>query len=117
MYTITLNDGTKLEKLELNGNNFISGEIIADDVFEDNLLKVTIEDGETTQEYTDMVLVANRAFDGKSWFVLREKTPQEIAAEAQERKIDLLADAVTMLSATSADTKEALEMILNGVTE
>ena len=78
MYTIKLTDGTTLDNLELNGNNFISDEVIGDDVFEGNLDTVTItnEDGESV-EYHDMVLVQNITFDGKSWFILAEMTDRQ----------------------------------------
>ena len=46
MYTITLADGTKIDNLELNGNNFISDTIINDEVFCNNLDTVIISDGE-----------------------------------------------------------------------
>ena len=97
MYTITLRDGTRLENLELNGNNFISEEIISDTVFADNLGTVTISDGETTDTYTDMKLMANRVWDGKSWFVLAEKTMQELQEEAREKELNELRQAMTAL--------------------
>ena len=84
MYTITLFDRTILENLELNGNNFISDKIISDDIFTNNLDKVEISDGESTRVYNDMMLVANRVIDGKSWFILMEKTPEQKEKEALE---------------------------------
>ena len=36
MYKITLANGTVLDNLELNGNNYISSRIIENDVFENN---------------------------------------------------------------------------------
>ena len=72
----------------MNGNNFISDEIILDDVFENNLKKVEISDGKSTQIYNDMVLVANRVIDGKSWFILAEKTPEQKEKEALEKCIN-----------------------------
>ena len=77
MYTIKLNNGTIISNLVLNGNNFISDKIISDDIFTNNLDKVEISDGKSTQIYNDMVLVANRVIDGKSWFILAEKTPEQ----------------------------------------
>jgi hypothetical protein len=76
MYTIKLNNETILSDLTLNGNNFISNKIISDDIFIGNLEKVEISDGKSTQIYQDMVLVANRVIDGKSWFILAEKTQE-----------------------------------------
>jgi len=82
MYTIKLNNGTIISNLVLNGNNFISDKIISNDIFTDNLDKVEISDGKSTQIYQDMMLVANRVIDGKSWFILMEKTPEQKEKEA-----------------------------------
>lgn len=98
MYTIILADGTQLTNLELNGNNFISDEIIADTVFKDNLSTIIITNGEKTETYTDMMLYSNRVDGGKSWFVLGEKTEQQ---KLRER--------ITSL-------EEQIEMLLSGVT-
>jgi len=84
MYTIKLYDGTVLTNLILNGNNFISDKIIPDDIFTDNLNEVEISDGENTHIYNDMMLAANRVIDGKSWFILAEKTPEQKEKEALE---------------------------------
>ena len=87
MYTIKLNNGTILTNLILNGNNFISDKIISDDIFTNNLDKVEISDGKSTQIYQDMMLVANRVIDGKSWFILAEKTPEQKEKEELENNI------------------------------
>lgn len=97
MYTITLHDGTKLENLELNGNNFIAEGVIEDSVFEDNLATVAINDGTTTQSYTDMFLVCNRVENGRSWIVLAEKSEQQKAEEARDRTIEGLRQAMAVL--------------------
>jgi hypothetical protein len=97
MYTITLNDGTKLENLELNGNNYIAEGVIEDSVFEGNLGSVTISDGETTETFTDMRLMSNRAVEGRSWFVLGEKTQQQKQEEAMNAKMQELEKAMTAL--------------------
>ena len=88
MYTIKLNNGTIISNLVLNGNNFISDKIISDDIFTNNLDKVEISDGKSTQIYQDMMLVANRVIDGKSWFILAEKTPEQKEKEALEKCIN-----------------------------
>ena len=87
MYTIKLNNGTILTNLILNGNNFISDKIIPDDIFTDNLNEVEISDGENTHIYNDMMLAANRVIDGKSWFILAEKTPEQKEKEELENNI------------------------------
>lgn len=97
MYTITLADGTKLENLELNGNNYIAEGVIEDSVFEGNLDTVTITDGETTETFTDMRLMSNRVDGGRSWFVLGEKTEQQKKEEAMARQIAEMQTAMTVL--------------------
>ena len=87
MYTIKLNNGTIISNLVLNGNNFISDKIISDDIFTNNLKKVEISDGKSTQIYQVMMLVANRVIDGKSWFILAEKTQEQKEKEALENNI------------------------------
>lgn len=103
MYTITLHDGTKLENLELNGNNYIAEGVIEDSVFEGNLDTVKITDGETTETFTDMRLMSNRAVDGHSWFVLGEKTEQQKKDETMSRQV--------------ADMNKALNVLLTGKEE
>ena len=76
MYTIKLYDGTLLENLTLNGNNFISDTIIPDTAFENNLKTVEIFDRENTQILADQFLAANRVENNQSWFVIIDKTPE-----------------------------------------
>jgi hypothetical protein len=97
MYTITLNNGTKLENLELNGNNYIAEGVIEDSVFQDNLTSVTITDGKTTETYTDMVLISNRVDGDRSWFILGVKSEKEKQEEATARRIAELEQAMTVL--------------------
>ena len=111
MYTITLNDGTKLKNLELNGNNYIAAGVVEDSVFTDNLASVTITDGKTTETYTDMVLVSNRVEDGHSWFILGEKTAQE---KALERINSLLASNTEGVTDVQVALADVYEMILGG---
>ena len=94
MYTVVLQDGTALENLTLNGNNFISDTLIDDSVFVDNLDTVTINDGETTQVHENMKLIANQVFEGKSWFIIEQKTPQDIEKEKLEKELVDLWDVV-----------------------
>ena len=111
MYQITLHDGTVLDGLELNGNNFISEKAIDDSVFDGNLDTVTISNGETTVTYTDMKLMSNRVDGGKSWFVLGEKTEQEKAMERLVSALNVNAESITDVQLALA---ELYEMILGG---
>ena len=97
MYTITLSNGTKLENLELNGNNYISEQIIEDSVFEGGLDTVEISDGETTETFTDMRLMSTRVDNGKSWFVLGEKTAQQKKDEALSLELEEMRQAMNAL--------------------
>lgn len=97
MYKITLADGTVLENLELNGNNYIAEGVIDDSVFKDNLDTVTITDGEDTETYTDMVLISNRVDGGRSWFILDVKSEKQKQEEATARRIAELEQAMNVL--------------------
>ena len=111
MYKITLHDGTVLDDLELNGNNFISEKVLDDSVFDGNLDTVTITDGKTTVTYTDMKLMSNRVDGGKSWFVLGEKTEQEKTMERLVSALNVNAESITDVQLALA---ELYEMILGG---
>ena len=111
MYKITLRDGTVLDNLELNGNNFISEKVIDDSVFDGNLDTVTISNGETSETYTDMKLMSNRVDGGKSWFVLGEKSNQEKAMERLLTSLSANSESITDVQLALA---EIYEMILGG---
>lgn len=111
MYTITLANGTKLENLELNGNNYISETVIEDSVFEGNLDTVKISDGSTTETFTDMRLMSNIVRDGRSWLVLGEKSAQQKAMERIEKLYTTNADSITDIQIALA---EVYEMMLGG---
>lgn len=111
MYTITLADGTNLENLELNGNNYIAEGVIDDSVFKDNLSTVTITDGKTTETYEDMVLLSHRVDGGRSWIVLGEKSAQEKAMERINAMLSSAADSITDVQLALA---EVYEMMLGG---
>ena len=89
MHSVKLADGTELKNLELNGDNYISEEIILDDIFKDNLDNVTITDGGNEVVYTNMKLIQNKIYGTQSWFILAEKTREEIE---KETLLQLLAD-------------------------
>jgi hypothetical protein len=101
MHRVTLQDGTVLDGLTLNGNNYISDTIIDSDVFADNLATVEISDGKKSQVYEDMKLIANQISDGKSWFILAEKTETDKYRDRVDRletTINISADKLTILA-------------------
>lgn len=99
MYKITLSDGTTLENLELNGNNFIASAVVDDAVFKDNMASVTITnlDDESTEQIEDGVLLGNIVRDGKSWLVLGQKSAEQKEQEAKDKEIAELRRAMAVL--------------------
>lgn len=77
-YTITLSDGTVLENLALNGNNFISQLPVDPAIFEYNCSPVIINDGETDDIHQNMELVQVVEYNGEYWFVLRDLSDMEL---------------------------------------
>ena len=99
MYKITLADGTALENLVLNGNNFIAQTAVDDAVFNHNMATVTItnlEDG-TTEQIEDGVLLSNIVREGCSWIVLGQKSAEQKAEEARDKEIAELRRAMAVL--------------------
>lgn len=90
MIKIVLNNGNEISNLTLNGNNYISNDILSDDVFADGLSIVTITNGGTSAEYKNMKLIQNIVVDDKSWFILAEKTEEEILKERLKSTEDAL---------------------------
>ena len=99
MYTIILNDGTQLQNLTLNGNNFVASTAIEDSIFSDNMSTVTILNAEnnTSETIEDAILFSNITRDGKSWIVIGEKPIAQKTEEISDRKIAELCKALNVL--------------------
>lgn len=79
-YSVTLSDGTKLDNLALNGNNFVSSAKLTEADFKNKLSKVTITDDDgQTKDYTDMVLVQVTQVGDETWFILGEKVQDDLS--------------------------------------
>lgn len=91
IYTITLKDGTQIENLRMNGNNFISQEQINPEIFDGNLGEVTINDGENDEVHENMGLVQVTQMGDEYWFVLIDVPAYEIANEKLRSDLDYLA--------------------------
>lgn len=87
-FTIKLADGSLFEKLELNGNNYISKKKLTEDMFEGKLSKVEITNDSTKEAevLNDAVLVQIAQYGKEYWVVFAEKS------EAEKEREDLLAD-------------------------
>lgn len=84
MYKITLSNGTTLENLELNGNNYIANSPIEDTFLNAGMGTVqftNLDDG-TTETIEDCILLSNIVRDGKSWLVFGQKLPEQKEKEA-----------------------------------
>ena len=90
-YSVTLSDGTKLENLRLNGNNFISAVPVTKSMFDGNCSKVTISDGETEEVHENLDLVQITENGGEYWFILRSLTPDELFRIKMQSDIEYIA--------------------------
>ena len=91
IYKITLADGTVIDNLRLNGNNYISDKELTADMFLGNLAKVIVNDGERDTVYENMELVQIVKYDEEYWFILRTMTKRELQDLKNRADIDYLA--------------------------
>lgn len=91
IYKITLSDGTVIDNLKMNGNNFVSIVEIDKSVFDGNLLSVTINDGEKDDVHTNMELVQVTKMGAEYWFVLRDIPETELAFIKMQSDIEYVA--------------------------
>lgn len=89
--TIILADGTRLENLTVNGDNFISETELTEDVFLNNLDGVVIDTENGRETHAHMELVQIITFQGAWWFVLRDITEAELANAKIRSDIDYIA--------------------------
>lgn len=101
-YSVTLSDGTKLDNLALNGNNFVSSTKVTEADFKDKLSKVTITDDDgKDKDYTDMVLVQVTQVGDESWFILGEKAQDDVSK--LQAAVAALTDMIMQGGLTNAD--------------
>jgi len=91
IYKITLADGTVIDNLTMNGNNFISDEALEASIFEANCCPVTINDGTSDEVHENMELVQVTSVDRKAWFVLRDISEKELEQAKIKSDIEYLA--------------------------
>lgn len=79
LYSITLADGTILDNLRMNGNNYIYQGELDYSIFDGNLSPVKISNGEDVEIHEHMELVKPYFDDpGKTWFVLLDIPESEL---------------------------------------
>ena len=92
IYKITLSDGTVIDNLKMNGNNFISTLPVTEDMFLYNCSPVIINDGESDTTYTNMELVQiTEPEAGVYWFILREISQKELDQMKLQSDIEYVA--------------------------
>ena len=115
--TLTLNDGSTIKKLDLNGTNFVSSTEVDESLFTDeNLKSVTISGSEdmdgTYENWAFVQQVYYDNFHGANgyYFCFREKTAEEIAAEENEELITELQEALIEIYELAIATTETEEV-------
>ena len=87
MYKITLADGTILNNLLVNGNNFISDTRVDASIFENNLRAVHITGPNVDETFENLELAGIREDGGKCWIVLRQLSDSEIRERSTQADI------------------------------
>lgn len=103
MASITLSDGTIIDNLTVNGDNFISTIELTPEMFFNKLSPVTIETeelGSVIHEHMDLVQITHP--DDNWWFVLRDLTDFEL----QQIKIRSDVDFIAMMTDVDLDDME-----------
>lgn len=91
IYTMVLSDGTTIENLRKNGDNYISASKLTSDMFEGKLSEVTVKTPEDEVVMENMDIVQITEMDGEYWFVLRQFSAMELAMAKMSSNIDFLA--------------------------
>lgn len=106
MYRVTLGDGTVLDGLHLNGNNFVSVIPVSEETFAGKLRNVKIECtdlsdeefggyGGLVGEHAQMELVqimrTTEDLGGEWWFILRDIDPAELERVRLRGDVDYIA--------------------------
>ena len=92
MAHIILSDGTVINNLAINGDNFISFDEITEDIFEMNLSPVTIviDEEEDTHDFMKLIQITHPN-PSEWWFVIQDMTDEELYKLDIESKLDYLA--------------------------
>ena len=104
MYKIILADGTTIDNLELNGNNFIPETPIDTNIFNGNLDKISIIDSEGNIEELNDCSIVFAEVAGNQSFIIAEKSSEE---KRDERVTNTEVDIVTL--------EETMNTIFGGV--
>lgn len=98
-YSITLADGTIIDRLCLNGTNFVSKTPVSANTFKGNCSPMTISDGETNEVHENAALIHITKYGDEFWFAFRDISIQEI----KEAKIRSDIDYIAMMTDTDLE--------------
>ena len=104
MYKIILADGTIIDNLELNGNNYIPETPIDVNIFTGNLSKISLIDSDENIEEVNDFRIVFAEVAGKQSFIISEKSSEE---KRDERVTNTEVDVVTL--------EETINAIFGGV--
>lgn len=90
-YTLILADGTRIENLTMNGNNFVSQTELTESMFEENLTPVIISDGIHMENHPFMEFVQITKYDDGWYLVLIDVPESELALRKMNSNIQYLA--------------------------
>jgi hypothetical protein len=105
LYTITLSDGSVIENLRLNGDNYISSKILSSDMFAGNCSTVSISSEDGEEIHSNMELIHLTKYGDEYWFALRERTEAEI----RERTLTALVD--SLIAAKPEAEKKGFDLV------
>ena len=91
IYKITLADGTVIDNLTLNGNNYISKEVVEPSIFAGNCSPAVINDGTRDDIHSYMELVQVTNVNDEFWIVLRDISTEEPSKIKLQSDIEYLA--------------------------
>lgn len=91
IYKITLADGTVIDNLKLNGNNYISDTAVEPTTFAGNCSPTIISDGEHDEIHANMALVQITKTGNEHWFVLRDISTEELSKIKMQSDIEYVA--------------------------
>ena len=91
LYTIILSNGTTINNLRKNGDNYISKTELPREMFEGKLSSIIIKSSESEVTMENMDLVQITKMFNEYWFVLRQFSATEIAMAKMSSNIDFLA--------------------------
>jgi hypothetical protein len=93
---IKLSNNTILEDVRLNGNNYVTNEVVTEETFKDGLNEVEVCDGDDVQVLKNQKLVQISKYGDENYFILVEKTKDELENEELKKKIADLTEIILL---------------------